>query len=247
MARVAGGLGGAWREVKEAIEALGSSYSRVNRIISLGLDIVIRRIGVRLSGANGRRILDAGAGDGSLSAIILEEFPDKGLFMVLLDPSLKMLRLARRRIVWSRVDAVVGLLEYAPFRPSSFGSAFMAFALRDVLNLSSASEMLARVLRPRGIFTIIDIAKPDSALTRQLLGLYWRILAPFLVASTLSRGWREIGLIHKTFLLLLTESDLIWRLSRHFSLERKKRLLLGAAHILVFRRLEAPSNRREGG
>ncbi|MCS7145652.1 MAG: class I SAM-dependent methyltransferase [Aigarchaeota archaeon] len=234
-----GGLGEAWRSVVRGIEALGPRYPAVNRVISLGLDVVIRRVGVRLSGVKGGRILDAGAGDGSLSKVIWEEVGRRRLYLVLLDPSERMLRMARNSADWSGLDGVVGLLEYAPFRPSSLESAFMAFALRDVIHLSAAVERLSIILKPGGVFTLIDIAKPDCGLARQLFKIYWWVLAPLLVASTFSRAWREIRLIYTTFLLLPVESELIKRLCRHFRLVRLRRIFLGGAHILVLKRLDS--------
>ncbi len=234
-----GGLGEDWASVVKAIEALGPRYPAVNRVISLGLDRTIRILGIRLSGVNGGRVLDAGAGDGSLSVFIQEELGERSGFLVMLDPSEKMIRLAKMRVKRPSSDAVIGVLEYAPFRPSSIGSAFMAFALRDVFSLPASIKRLASILSPGGVFTVIDLAKPDGSLARVVLSLYWRVVAPFLVASAFLKLWREIRMIYPTYLLLPTESELIRRLTRYFRLVRVRRMLLGGVHILVLRRRDA--------
>ncbi|GBC70559.1 Demethylmenaquinone methyltransferase [Candidatus Calditenuaceae archaeon HR02] len=234
-----GGLGDDWASVVRAIEALGPKYPAVNRVISLGLDRAIRILGIRLSGVRGGKVLDAGAGDGSLSVYIQEELGGRCGFLVMLDPSERMIRLAMTRVKRPSSDAVIGVLEYAPFRPSSIGSVFMAFALRDVFSLPDSLERLASILKPGGVFTVIDLAKPDGSLAKAVLSLYWRIVAPFLVASALMKLWREIRMIYPTYLLLPTESELIRRLARYFRLVRVRRLLLGGVHILVLRRPHA--------
>jgi ubiquinone/menaquinone biosynthesis C-methylase UbiE len=234
-----GGLGEDWADVVRAIEALGPRYPTVNRVISLGLDRAIRVLGIRMSGVDGGVVLDAGAGDGSLSVLIQETLGDRRFFLVMLDPSEKMVRLAVERVKRHNSDAVIGVLEYAPFRQSSVGSTFMAFALRDVFNLPYSLERLASILRPGGVFTVIDLAKPDGSFTRAVLSLYWRIVAPFLVASAFLNLWREIRMIYPTYLLLPTESELIRRLARYFRLVKVRRMLLGGVHILVLRRWDA--------
>ncbi|MEM0481538.1 MAG: class I SAM-dependent methyltransferase [Nitrososphaerota archaeon] len=234
-----GGLGEDWVGVVRAIEALGPKYPRVNRVISLGLDRAIRLLGIRLSGVNGGRVLDAGAGDGSLSVLIQETLGEQRSFLVMLDPSERMVRLAKERVRRPNSDAVIGVLENAPFRSSSIGSAFMAFALRDVFSLPDALKRLFSTLRPGGVFTVIDLAKPDGAFSRVVLSLYWRIVAPFLVASVFLKLWREIRMIYPTYLLLPTESELIRRLSKYFKMVKVRRMLLGGVHIMVFRRLDS--------
>ncbi|MEM0445793.1 MAG: class I SAM-dependent methyltransferase [Nitrososphaerota archaeon] len=233
-----GGLGEEWGDVVKAIEALGPEYPSVNRVISLGLDRLVRMLGIGLSGVSGGMILDAGAGDGSLSMLIQERLGGRRCFIAMLDPSEKMLRLAKGRVRRLGSDAVVGLLEYAPFRNSSFHSAFMAFALRDVYSLTESVNRLASTLRQGAVFIVIDLAKPDSPFKREVLKLYWRIIAPLLTAMFLLKGWREISKIYSTYLLLPTEHELVQKLNRHFRLTKIKRMFFGGAHILVLQRLD---------
>ncbi|MEM2198972.1 MAG: class I SAM-dependent methyltransferase [Nitrososphaerota archaeon] len=237
--RGGGGLGEEWEGVLRAIEALGPKYPAVNRVISLGLDRLVRRLGIGLSDVRGGRILDAGAGDGSLSTLIQERLGERRCFIVMLDPSEKMLRLAKGRVKRMGSDAVVGVLEYAPFRNSSLNSAFMAFALRDVYSLPDSLNRLASILMPGAVFTVIDLAKPDSPLQQAMLKIYWRIVAPLLTAISFLNVWREIGKIYPTYLLLPTEHELIQRLNRHFKLAKIRRILFGGVHVLVLQRLDA--------
>jgi len=231
-----GGLGGAWRSVLEAIEFLGSSYPLVNRVISLGIDRAVRRLGVALSSITGGRVLDAGAGDGSLSAVLRERMGGRPYHLILLDPSEKMLRLARRTAGWHGSDAVIGLLERAPLRANSIEAVFMAFALRDVISLQSAVERLAEILKPGGVFTVIDIAKPDSGLASTILAVYWRLVAPLLAAIVDARAWGKVRLIYTTYTRLPRESELIRLLAGSFMLVKIWRGPLGAVHIIVMKR-----------
>jgi ubiquinone/menaquinone biosynthesis C-methylase UbiE len=73
-----------WRRVVEGIEEIGPKYPWLNRVISLGLDRFVRRLAVLSAGNPVGRILDAGAGDGSLTVVIQSLARGSRHFLVML-------------------------------------------------------------------------------------------------------------------------------------------------------------------
>jgi demethylmenaquinone methyltransferase/2-methoxy-6-polyprenyl-1,4-benzoquinol methylase len=242
-----GGLGRDWRRVVEGIEEIGPKYPWLNRVISLGLDRFVRRLAVLSAGNPVGRILDAGAGDGSLTVVIQSLARGSRHFLVMLDPSERMLRLSQRRVNSENTDRVAGLLEHPPFAPRTIDRTYMAFSLRDVYDLEEAVRSLASVMRDEGLLTVVDIAKPDDAAAAAIHHLYWRFVSPFLAALAFTRYWRQTRLIYTTYRLLPSESSLLSLLRRHFTPIITRRLLLGGLHILVMKRQLQGSTRRPRG
>jgi ubiquinone/menaquinone biosynthesis C-methylase UbiE len=236
-----GGLGPDWRRVVWGIEALGTMYPSLNRAISLGLDRALRRLAVLSAGRPSGRILDAGAGDGSLTEVIQSMAQGRPYLLVMLDPSEKMLRIAEKRVDLAASERVVGVVEHLPLAAGVIDRSYMSFSLRDVYDLDASLRSLAVVMKNSGLLTVIDLAKPDSALLAALYDLYWRLVSPFLAAMTFSRHWREIMLIHSTYRALPRESILLALLKRYFRPLIVRRLLLGGIHILVLRRVVGAS------
>lgn len=231
------GLQEYWGEVISSIERLGSRYRRVNRLISLGLDVKLRRLGVLMSLPCSGRVLDAGAADGSLTLEIWRLLGGRSL-IVMLDPLESMMRIARDRLSISDVEMVVGVLESCPFRDSSFGAVYMSFSLRDVRDLRGSLASLRDIVQGGGSLTIIDLGKPSGRLSRAVMGAYWRIVAPLLAMLASPDRGREVSMIYPTYLRLPTNDRLLRLLSHYFSLERVRYILRGAAIILTARKLD---------
>ncbi|MEM4206707.1 MAG: class I SAM-dependent methyltransferase, partial [Nitrososphaerota archaeon] len=171
------GLANDWAHVITSISKLERKYRLINRIISLGMDTKVRKKGVYLSGHPAGKVLDAGAGDGSLSIEILK-ISNSNLNMILLDPLLNMLKIAKEKINDYRIDYVVGLLEKSPFRDTSFNKVYMAFSLRDMYNLDEAVRNLLFLMKNKATLTVIDIGKPEHKSLQIVFSLYWSIVAP---------------------------------------------------------------------
>ena len=73
----------------------------------------------------------------------------------------------------------------APFRPAIFDGAVSGFALRNVVDLGALFVELARIVRPGGRVSLLDLAEPETGLLR-LGHRYWSNYAVPLVGSVLS-------------------------------------------------------------
>ncbi len=226
------GLAEDWVPVVTSISKLDKKYRLINRIISLGLDIKVRRKGVTFSGAPIGRVLDAGAGDGSLSIELLR-ISDSKLNLILLDPLVNMLKIARQSTNDFRTHYVLGLLENPPFRNNSFDKVYMAFSLRDMFNLDVALRNLSIMMKKNATFTIIDIGKPDYKPLQFVFSIYWMIIAPLLTLVAAPLAWRLIHMIYPTYKRLFNNSKLINELKKYFKVQAFKSMYYGGIIIIL--------------
>jgi len=174
----------AWSSVVRAIEDALPIYESTSEWISLGLAGPLRRRAVAFLRSHRKEwVLDSGAGPGVSSRMLLGDgFED----IVGLDPSIRLLRFARSRLV-RRFCPIVGVAENLPFRPGSLGAVITCFSLRDVVSLDRSLEEFAHATRRGGALAIVDIGKPDSGFWRALIGFYISRVMP-VIARVLIRG-----------------------------------------------------------
>ena len=123
--------------------------------------MVYRREGILKTVKSNDIVLDAGAGPGVMSQILLQSVQDTGN-LVLLDPLKVMLSQARKRIVNKNSHFSLGVFENLPFRDKSFDVVMTGFALRDAGDLYFSVMEIHRVLKDGGSFLIVDLGKPNN-------------------------------------------------------------------------------------
>jgi demethylmenaquinone methyltransferase/2-methoxy-6-polyprenyl-1,4-benzoquinol methylase len=174
-------------------DTIAGHYDVLNRVNSLGMDRYWRRRCVdALDLPVGSLVLDVACGTGDLC----DELARRHMQPVGLDLSSGMLAQARRRGAGGeggRLDSsgaaplVLGDALTAPFRPGSFDGSVSAFALRNVVDLGELFRELARLVRPAGRVSLLDLGKPEGRLLRFGHGLWTNHAVPF-VGSLFSDG-----------------------------------------------------------
>jgi demethylmenaquinone methyltransferase / 2-methoxy-6-polyprenyl-1,4-benzoquinol methylase len=158
-------------------DAIAGRYELVNGIVSLGMDRGWRHRCIdRLELPVGSVVLDVACGTGDLS----RELDRRLLRPVGVDLSPGMLAHAR-----SPGPLVHGDALFSPFRAAAFDGAVSGFALRNVTDLGVLFVELARVTRPGGRISLLDLAEPEGQLLR-LGHRLWTNYAVPLVGSALS-------------------------------------------------------------
>ncbi len=229
------GLGEDWWRVIRALRGVSDFYRSLNSAISLGMDRSLRREAVKGEVDSGP-ILDAGAGDGSLTETILEENPGADR-VVMLDFLEDMLRRSRL----DSVDRVIGVFENLPFREDAFKVLTTSFALRDSRDMIKTINEFSRVLRSDGKYIILDLGKPRNPLARLLYGFYWRVLAPMIAVMRLGVKGRLAAEIYPTYRKLPTNKDLEEILSRFFThVELREKFLGGVIIVRAFNPIKSP-------
>ena len=228
------GLGSLWSRVEDALRGLIPVYDKVNRVISLGQDIKLRRLAAAkaIIGRN-LLVLDAGCGPGTMSEAILNATKCVKQ-VILLDPLKEMLKRSKRRLGNGRCEFVQGVFEYLPFRSGVFDVSVSAFALRDAFDLAKALTELSRIVKPNsGVVLILDLGKPKSRLLQAALGIYWRIVAPLLALTYIGKEGLLYRLLYYTYLKIPTNAHLkkmAEKMFRHVDLDEK---MMGGVIILL--------------
>lgn len=168
--------------VRAMFDDIVERYDAVNTLLSLGLDRRWRRVAVGAAAVGpGRRILDLGCGTGDLSLAVARV----GGAPVGVDVSARMLEAAARRAdgrqgTAQAVRLVQGSAFRLPFADGAFDGCVSGFVLRNLHDLPGAFAELARVIRPGGRASLVDITEPPSPLLRRLFDAYFAVAAPTL-------------------------------------------------------------------
>ena len=184
------------RAVREMFDTIAGRYDLLNRVNSLGMDRGWRRRCVSALELPPRSlVLDVACGTGDLC----DELARQHYRPVGLDLSPGMLaqaqaRGANRLGAGASGDNGRGLAPLVladalgtPFRPASFDGAVSAFALRNVVDLAQLFRQLARVVRPGGRVSLLELGRPETALLKFGHGLWCNYAVP-LVGSLFSNA-----------------------------------------------------------
>jgi len=165
--------------VTEMFDRVAPRYDRLNRIMTLGLDVWWRRQLVRsLDGASHRRVLDVCTGTGDVALALRQ----KGHEVVGLDAAPAMLALAREKgdglsVRWCRGNCLA-----LPFADEAFDAATMCFGIRNIADRTGALRELRRVVRPGGCLLVMEVLTPRSGLWGRLVERYEGWMVPVLGA-----------------------------------------------------------------
>jgi demethylmenaquinone methyltransferase/2-methoxy-6-polyprenyl-1,4-benzoquinol methylase len=171
------------RALRDLFEAIAPTYDRLNHWMSFGIDQRWRARAAREAlPASGRgTVLDLASGTGDQAAALLGR--SREVRVVRLDISSPLLRRAESKLRAGAVaPPVVGEMEALPLRPSTFDAVTMAYALRHVESLDRLMESCARVLRPGGVVSFVDMSLPERGLWGSVYRFYFRRVLPRLAA-----------------------------------------------------------------
>jgi demethylmenaquinone methyltransferase / 2-methoxy-6-polyprenyl-1,4-benzoquinol methylase len=165
------------KAVRHMFDAIADRYELLNSVMALGMDRAWRRRCIDvLDLPTGSLVLDVACGTGDLC----RQLDRRGLRPLGVDISAGMLAHARVSAPLVLADALA-----APFRAGRFDGAVSGFALRNVVDLGALFGELARITRPGGRISLLDLSEPDNPLLR--LGHHlWADRAIPLIGSALS-------------------------------------------------------------
>ena len=152
------------KQVEQMFDNISGNYDGLNRVISFGIDVKWRKKVVALVEAtNPDSILDIATGTGDL-AIQMANTGAKRI--VGLDLSEGMLTVGRKKITEkdldSRIEMIQGDSENLPFEENSFDAITVAFGVRNFENLEKGLHEIFRVLKPGGIFVVLETSVPTQ-------------------------------------------------------------------------------------
>lgn len=169
-------------QVASMFDAISKEYDGLNRVISFGIDVKWRKKVVKLvANQNPQTILDIATGTGDL-AINLAQTSAKEI--IGLDISEGMLEVGKQKITKrklnDKIKMVIGDSENLPFDDNTFDAITVAFGIRNFEHLNKGLTEILRVLKPNGIFVILETSVPTKTPFKQGYNLYTKRIMPLI-------------------------------------------------------------------
>ena len=169
-------------QVTQMFDAISSNYDGLNRVISFGIDVKWRKKVLELVAAkNPDTILDIATGTGDL-AILMTKTSAKTI--IGLDLSAGMLEVGKTKIegkkLSNKIEMVLGDSENIPYNDNHFDAITVAFGIRNFENLEKGLSEIKRVLKPNGIFVILETSVPNKTPYKQGYSIYTKYILPLI-------------------------------------------------------------------
>ena len=169
---------GDWEgQVQGMFGRIASRYDLMNRLMTFGQDDVWRRCVVRMADlSSGGKLLDAGAGTGSISLEAKRRHP--GITAVASDFTLEMMQVGRTRtggshLLWCGADAL-----HLPFADAAFDAVVSGYLIRNVTDPHAALAEQVRVVKRGGRVVCLDTSPAPDSLLRPASVFFLRHVIP---------------------------------------------------------------------
>jgi len=169
-------------QIAQMFDTISGNYDGLNRVISFGIDVQWRKKVLALvSQRNPKIVLDIATGTGDLALLMAETSAEK---IIGLDISAGMLEVGRKKIasanLSNKIEMVLADSESMPFEDNSFDAITVAFGIRNFEHLDLGLQEILRVLKPNGIFVVLETSNPTKTPYKQGYSLYTKYLLPLI-------------------------------------------------------------------
>lgn len=169
-------------QVEEMFNDISPRYDLLNHLLSANIDKLWRRNAIqKLKPQKPELILDiaTGTGDFAIAATRINHAKVIGI-----DISEGMLEVGRRKLKKKKLTESIELLkadsENLPFENDKFDAAIVGFGVRNFENLKKGLTEINRVLKPGGVFYILEFSKPVKSPYKQIYQFYFTKILPFI-------------------------------------------------------------------
>jgi demethylmenaquinone methyltransferase/2-methoxy-6-polyprenyl-1,4-benzoquinol methylase len=169
-------------QVAQMFDTISENYDDLNRVISFGIDIKWRKKVLKLvADKNPKTVLDIATGTGDLAILMANTTAET---IVGLDISAGMLEVGEQKIraqnLSYKITMVLADSEKIPYKDNTFDAITVAFGVRNFENLEVGLSEILRVLKPNGIFVILETSVPEKFPFKQGYQFYSRNILPLI-------------------------------------------------------------------
>ena len=169
-------------QIAQMFDTISENYDRLNRVISFGIDVKWRKKVLQIvTQSNPKTILDIATGTGDLAILMAQTKAPK---IIGLDISAGMLEVGRKKIqdknLSNTIEMVLADSEEMPFEDSYFDAITVAFGVRNFENLEKGLAEILRVLKPNGVFVILETSVPNKTPYKQGYTFYSKNILPII-------------------------------------------------------------------
>lgn len=168
------------QQVQTMFDNISSNYDGLNRVISFGLDQSWRRKVINLVvESKAQKVADIATGTGDLAiAMAKKSVPE----IIGIDISKGMLDVGRQKIKTQNLDKHIKMVqadsEDLPYEDNTFGAITVAFGVRNFENLDKGLSEIRRVLKPNGVFVVLETSNPTKFPFKQGYVFYSKYVLP---------------------------------------------------------------------
>ena len=186
-------------QVTQMFDNISGSYDGLNRVISLGIDVKWRKKVVTLvAKKNPEIILDIATGTGDLAILMAATSAKK---IIGLDLSAGMLEVGKKKIedkkLAEKIEMVLGDSENIPFPDNHFDAITVSFGIRNFETLEKGLAEIYRVLKPNGIFVILETSVPTKFPFSQGYAFYTKFILP-IIGKIFSKDDKAYGYLSES-------------------------------------------------
>jgi demethylmenaquinone methyltransferase/2-methoxy-6-polyprenyl-1,4-benzoquinol methylase len=187
-------------QVTQMFDTISGEYDGLNRIISMGIDVKWRKKVIELVKAkNPENALDIATGTGDLAIMMAESTAAEKI--IGLDLSVGMLEVGKKKILEKnladKIEMVVGDSENIPYPDNYFDAITVSFGIRNFETLEKGLAEIYRVLKPNGIFVILETSVPTKFPFKQGYGFYTKFILP-LIGKLFSKDNKAYGYLSES-------------------------------------------------
>lgn len=167
-------------QVEQMFDKISGNYDGLNRVISFGIDVKWRKKVIKLVEAtNPVSVLDIATGTGDLAISLAKTGASE---IIGLDISEGMLSVGRKKIAAENLSEKIKMVqadsEALPYEDDSYDAITVAFGVRNFENLEKGLAEIFRVLKPNGLFVVLETSVPKSFPYKQGYKFYSTTLLP---------------------------------------------------------------------
>jgi demethylmenaquinone methyltransferase/2-methoxy-6-polyprenyl-1,4-benzoquinol methylase len=169
-------------QVSDMFDAISGNYDGMNRVITFGIDVSWRKKVIKMiKETQPKKVLDIATGTGDLAIMTAQK--SEAVEIIGIDISKGMLDVGVEKTekagLSSKIKLQVADSENLPFENDTFDAITVAFGVRNFENLDRGLQEIRRVLKPNGIFVVLETSVPTALIIKQGYLLHSNILLPF--------------------------------------------------------------------
>ncbi len=164
------------RFIKKLFDSITGPYDILNRLLSMGIDVVWRKKMIKISGPlKNKKTLDICCGTGDVSLMLHKN----GAKTFSVDFSENMLKrgLEKKAIKGFPIASDACRM---PFKRDSFDMATIAFGIRNIPDIDNFIGEANRTLKPGGKLVILELSMPGKKIVKFFYSFYLKKAVPFL-------------------------------------------------------------------
>jgi len=169
-------------QVTTMFDTISTNYDGLNRVISFGIDVKWRKKVVKfVAEVKPQRILDVATGTGDLAINLVNTGASE---IIGLDISAGMLEVGKEKIEHKNLDDTIKMVlgdgEKIDFPDAHFDAITVSFGVRNFEHLEKGLSEIYRVLKPGGIFVVLETSVPTKTPYKQGYNFYTKKILPLI-------------------------------------------------------------------